>query len=319
MSLIERAIGKLGETPGKLAPTPERAMDAIRDRAPGVEPATAAPGRSLPLGSGPVGAEPARMRERQPTVEPGSAPALRLDVASLVTRGFVSPEGLRSPVAQDFRVIKRPLLANAFGRGTAALPNGRCVMVSSAFPDEGKTFSAVNLALSVATERDTEVVLVDADVARPSLPEVLGVPPVPGLMDGLLDSSIDLDALVRPTSIDRLSLMLSGRGHDAATELLASDAMVQMIARLMARFPQALIVFDSPPLLLTTESRVLATHMGQIVLVVEAGRTPREAVKEALSTVEGCGFVGMVLNKSAGSKQGYGYGYGGQHGYGDRG
>jgi receptor protein-tyrosine kinase len=219
-------------------------------------------------------------------------------------------------VGQEFRVIKRPLLTNAFGRGSAfPVANGRRVMVTSAFPGEGKSFCAINLAMSIASERDHQVLLVDADVARPSVPRELGIETGAGLMDWLIDDTLDLASLVVQTSIDKLSLLPAGRRHDHATELIASQAMSRLLEELSTRFPDRIIIFDSPPLLVTTESRVLASYMGQIVMVVEAGRTPREAVKEAIATLDGAEVVGLLLNKSrearAGNQYGYqGYGYG---------
>ncbi|MFZ4757134.1 MAG: XrtA-associated tyrosine autokinase [Burkholderiaceae bacterium] len=249
----------------------------------------------------------------QPPVprSPRRAPSpIEIDLADLRARGFVTPDESHTPVAQAFRVIKRPLIANAIGRGATTIANGRRVMVTSSLPDEGKSFCAINLAMSIAAERDHQVLLVDADVARPSLPRELKVRTGAGLMDWLVDNDIDVDELVVPTNIDKLSMLPAGRHHIHSTELIASGAMNRVLDRLSARFPDHIIVFDSPPLLNTTESRVLASYMGQIVMVVEASRTPREAVDEALETLPDDAVVGLVLNKSRdsrGSKYYYGY------------
>ena len=186
-------------------------------------------------------------------------------------------------------------------------------MVTSAFPGEGKSFCAINLAMSIAAERDHGVILVDADVARPSIPRVLGIDARAGLMDWLIDGAPDLSRLVLPTNIETLSLLPAGRRHEHATELLASEAMGRLLEQLSQRYPECIIIFDSPPLLVTTESRVLASYMGQIVMVVEAGKTPREAVREALATIAANEIIGLVLNKAekmetTGYYQGYGYG-----------
>ena len=236
------------------------------------------------------------------------------------------PDGESSLLSQEFRVIKRPLLANAFGKGVAPVRNGKRIMITSAFPGEGKSFCAINLALSIAAERDHKVLLVDADVARPSVPRVLGFEADKGLMDWLTSGNLDVADLVLSTDIDKLAILPSGRRHDQATEFLASASMSRLLDQITARFPDRVVVFDSPPLLVTTESRVLASYMGQIVLVVEAGRTPRSAVTEALSTIEGTAeVIGTVLNKARGAGAGgyggygggyYGYGYG--YGYGSR-
>ena len=212
-------------------------------------------------------------------------------------------------------MIKRPLIANAFGPDASGRPNARRVMVTSSLPGEGKSHCAINLALSIAAERDHQVLLVDADVAKPSIARHLGVQMGAGLMDWLLDGGPDLGALVRPTSVDRLSILPAGRRDEQATELLASAAMGRLLEALAERYPDRIVVFDSPPLMVTTEARVLASYMGQVVMVVEAGRTPREVVDEALGMLPREQVVGLVLNKSRrGAAGGY---YGSYYGYGD--
>jgi protein-tyrosine kinase len=250
-----------------------------------------------------------------PTAKPGSREPVRIHLEAIKARGFVTPDAEQSQIGQEFRVIKRPLLANAFGKGVAAVKNGKRVMVTSAFPGEGKSFCAINLAISIAAERDFKVLLVDADVARPSIPRELGFQSQAGLMDLLVDNTLDLAQLVVPTNVEKLSILPAGRRHRQATEFLASASMSRLLEQISARYPDRIIIFDSPPLLVTTESRVLASYMGQVVVVVEAGRTPRESVNEALSTIESNEVVGLVLNKAqsvrAGSEYRYsGYGYG---------
>jgi protein-tyrosine kinase len=234
-----------------------------------------------------------------------------LDLAALSAAGFVTPDMPRSTIANQFRVIKRPLLVNAGGRGASVIQAGNLIMVTSAMAGEGKTFNAINLAMSIAMEQDHRVLLVDADVARPSLSRVLGLPPGPGLLDLLVDNRIEMaDAMVR-TNVDKLTLLSSGTPHPRATELLASDAMTDLIKEMGRRYPDRIIIFDSPPLLLTTEARVLATHMGQIIVVVQAERTLQTHVKHALTTIEACPIKLMLLNQVRGGDQdAYGYGYG---------
>lgn len=246
-----------------------------------------------------------------------TAQAVRLDLKALSAAGFVTPDMPRSTIANQFRVIKRPLLVNAAGRGASVVQSGNLIMVTSAMTGEGKTFNAINLAMSIAMEQDHRVLLVDADVARPSLSRVLGLPPGPGLLDLLVDSRIEMaDAMVR-TNVDKLTLLPSGTPHPRATELLASDAMTDLIQEMGLRYPDRIIIFDSPPLLLTTEARVLATHMGQIIVVVQAERTLQTQVKHALTTIEACPIKLMLLNQVRGGDQdayGYGYGYGHRQG-----
>ena len=279
--------------------------------APPVPAQTSAPAsQAQPAAAAPVAepaAEPAAETQRV------SARAVALDLVALAAAGFVTPELPRSTIANQFRVIKRPLLVNAAGRGASVVQAGNLIMVTSAMAGEGKTFNAVNLAMSIAMEQDHRVLLVDADVARPSLSRVLGLPPGPGLLDLLVDSNIEMaDAMLR-TNVDKLTLLPSGTPHPRATELLASDAMTHLIEEMGRRYPDRIIIFDSPPLLLTTEARVLATHMGQIIVVVQAERTLQTQVKHALTTIEACPVKLMLLNQVRGGDQdayGYGYGYG---------
>lgn len=242
---------------------------------------------------------------------------VELDLDALVSAGLVSPNAPRSQIADEYRVIKRPLIANAMGKGAEPIANGNLIMVTSALAGEGKSFTALNLAMSIATELDNTVMLVDADVARPSLLRMLGLPAGPGLLDLLVDPQVELSKVLLRTNIDKFSILPSGTPHVRATELLASDAMMELVKDIARRYSDRIVIFDSPPLLLTTESRVLATHMGQIVLVVQADKTLQRDVQSALATIEACPVKMLVLNQaSAGQRDGYGYGQGYGYGYG---
>nr|CCF78690.1 Non-specific protein-tyrosine kinase [Rubrivivax gelatinosus S1] len=240
---------------------------------------------------------------------------VELDFDELNESGIVTPSAPRTVVADQFRVIKRPLIANAVGKGAATLKHGNLIMVTSAVAGEGKSFTSVNLAMSIAAELDHTVVLVDADVARPSVLRMLGLPPSAGLLD-VLEGKAELSDVLLRTNVDKLTVLPSGTPHAKATELLASDAMERLLDEMATRYPDRIVIFDSPPLLLTTESRVLASHMGQIIVVVAAGRTQQSAVQQALDTIEACPVRLLVLNKARsesvgyGPGQGYGYGYG---------
>lgn len=248
---------------------------------------------------------------------PSESRRVEIDLAAMAAMGIGVPGASRSQIADQYRVIKRPLIKNAMGKGASVIANGNLIMVTSSLPGEGKSFSSINLALSIAAELDNSVLLVDADVARPSLMRMLGLPASPGLLDLVLDDSKDLSSVLLKTNVEKLSILPSGTPHPRATELLASDAMVKLLEEMSARYPDRIIVFDSPPLLITTESRVLATHMGQIVMVVQAGKTLQSDVKRALSTIESCPVKLMLLNRSSSLfKGGYGYGYGYEAGYG---
>ena len=245
---------------------------------------------------------------------------VEIDLDALAAAGIVSPNAPRSQIADQFRVIKRPLIANALGKGASPVANGNLIMVTSALAGEGKSFTAINLALSIATELDTTVLLVDADVARPSVLRVLGLPPGPGLLDLVLDDKLEMSSVLLRTNIDKLSILPSGTPHERATELLASDAMIKLLEDMARRYPDRIIIFDSPPLLLTTESRVLATHMGQVVMVVRAENTLQADVMHALSNIESCPVKMLILNQArvaARGTYGLGYGYGYGYGYGN--
>jgi len=237
----------------------------------------------------------------------------RLDFGRLQTNGVITPTLPDSQLLHEFRVVKRPLIQNALGKSASPVANANLIMVTSALPGEGKTFVSINLAMSIAMEVDRTVLLVDADVVAPSVPRILGIQPAKGLMDVLTEPDLDLGNVLLKTNVERLSLVLAGTKHRRASELLASDAMASLLNEVANRYPDRIVVFDSPPLLATTESRVLASHMGQVVVVVEAERTTHGALETALATVESCPVVMTMLNKASASEVGSYYGY---YGYG---
>jgi len=231
---------------------------------------------------------------------------LRIDLARLRRQSMITPDGDRTPIAESFRRIKRQILANA-ANPKAGVP-ANLVLVTSALAGEGKTFCAINLAISIALERDHSVLLVDADVAQPSIPRMLGLEAEMGLMDVLLDRRIDLAEVLWKTDIDKLTVLPSGTAHQHATELLASDAMRVLLREIASRYHDRIIVFDSPPLLAASEAGALASQMGQIVMVVEAGKTSEAALKDALGRIGSSNVAGLVLNKGEGPGLGYYYG-----------
>jgi exopolysaccharide/PEP-CTERM locus tyrosine autokinase len=250
--------------------------------------------------------------ERPADRERGESQHVDVDLARLASIGMVTPEGEKTPVFEEFRNIKRPLITNATGRGASRVRNGNLIMVTSAVPGEGKSFCSVNLAMSMALERDHTVLLVDADVARPSVHQMLGFSLRAGLMDVLVGEK-QLADVILSTNVDKLRVLPAGTPHRHATEVLASAAMGDLLEEMATRYSDRIIVFDSPPLLATSEARVLAQRMGQVVVVVEAGRTTQRAVQDALREVEECEIVGLIYNKSSGGggdRYGY-YGYGG--------
>jgi len=232
-----------------------------------------------------------------------NARLVEIDIAQLHKLGMVTPDAARTSIAEEFRLIKRPLLEKAFGHKNKPIKNGNLIMVASSLPGEGKTFCAVNLAISIAMELDHTVLLIDADVARPSVPRYLNLKQDMefseiGLMDILLDDSLNLaDAMLR-TNIDTLTILRAGRSHPRATELLASHSMSSLLDEIASRYPDRIVIFDSPPLLLTTEARVLASQMGQIVLVVEAEATTQHVLREVLRQIQSCQNINLIYNKA---------------------
>ena len=258
-------------------------------------------------------ARPRVVRDIAPPARPiGAGKASRqvnIDLPRLAAMGYLTPETPRARIADEFRVIKRPLLTNVQARAADPVDRAQLIMVTSSLPGEGKTFVSMNLAISLAMELDTTVLLVDADVSRPSVLKRLGLPSAPGLLDLLTDPSLGMTDVLLRTNIEKLTLLPAGKPHGRATELLASDAMVRLLDELAARYSDRILVFDAPPLLPSTESRVLATHMGQVVVVVEAERTTQKTVEQALATVEACPVVLPLLNKISRSEVGTYYGY----------
>lgn len=236
-----------------------------------------------------------------------------VDLVTLGEAGFIVPGAPPSPLSEEFRLIKRQLLLQAFGgRNTEALEKGRLILMCSAQANEGKTFSSVNLALSMATETDIEVLLVDADVAKPEILSTLGLPGGPGLMDALADPSIDAESLVIKTNIPGLSVLPAGRQTNNDTELLASDRTQLLVDRLASRNPRRIVLFDSAPALAASPASVLALLVGQIVLVVRADQTTESELREALAMLDGNARVQLMLNSVSysGSNRKFGYYYG---------
>jgi receptor protein-tyrosine kinase len=255
----------------------------------------------------------------EPTTVPAHEPAkvsrhCDINLARLRLAGMITPDDVKSQIAEEFRIIKRPLIMNAFQGSTAATHNRNLIMVTSSFPGEGKSFCSINLAMSIAMEMDHRVLLVDADVAKPSLPGFLGLEADRGLLDVLLDSSLGLSDVMIKTNVEKLTLLPAGRGHRHSTEILASEAMNRLLQDLASRYRDRIIIFDSPPLLATTESRVLAGRVGQIVMVVESDKTTQEALREALQQIESCELISLLLNKSNSSSGTDYYGYVGGYG-----
>ena len=322
MSLIEKAAQRLeqlrraGVEVAPVAAEPDAEASpatAVTERVPPPEPAAqtrqTARVADVPAKTAAPSSKPSA-KSRSPAEPARQSKSVEVDLAALAAAGCITPEADRSQIADEFRVMKRPIIKNAQGGSELRVERGNCVMVTSALPSEGKTFVALNLAMSIASEVDSTVLLIDADVANPNLMKKMHLPPARGLLDLLTGDSSDLADVLLKTNVEKLSLLPAGSKHRRATEMLASTAMADLVLEMSTRYPDRILVFDSPPLLATTEARVLASHMGQILLVVEADVTSQGAVLKALETIEGCPVVLMVLNKASRTDVGGYYGYG---------
>jgi len=232
--------------------------------------------------------------------------AVMLDLEVLERSGYLVPSQVRSTLAEQFRQIKRPLLRNARSKDSVE-KRLSLIMVTSALPKEGKTFCAINLAMSMSIEIDTSVLLVDADVVRPDVMHRLGVESQKGLLDLLTDPQLRLSDVVLKTNVPKLSILPAGTRNSMSTELLASEAMGELLVSLSQSDTKRIVIFDAPPLLVTTEAKVLASRLGQVVMVVEASSTPRSAAMQAFATVEQCPIVMSVVNKAS-EREGGSYG-----------
>tara|TARA_R110000772_G_scaffold231560_1_gene342330 strand:- start:1077 stop:1928 length:852 start_codon:yes stop_codon:yes gene_type:complete len=248
------------------------------------------------------------------TVDLSPKDILALDKAALAERGYLIDNGTRKSIKDEFRQIKRKLLNNAFGNASKTLHHSNLIMVSSAKPNEGKTFVAINLALSIALEQDKTVLLIDADVLRPSVVRELGVEEKPGLIEYLLGKSEKVSDIIYNTDIDKLKLIPAGKPHHLSNELLASEKMATFANELANRYPDRIVIFDCPPLIGVTETLVLASLMGQGIIVVEESKTSIADIQAATRHLNEDLALGLVLNKAIRSHKDlygyYGYGYG---------
>ncbi|RZA31797.1 MAG: tyrosine-protein kinase family protein [Lysobacteraceae bacterium] len=322
MSIIEKAARRIDQERGHGAPlavpvppVPAQVPVSVSDGGLEVLDAVAVAAPVAPAALAPTPAIEADTGVQTPI--PGKAPRqtrkVELDLAKMRASGMVTAAGGRTSMVEDFRIIKRPLLKRAFSDRVAGENPGNLIMLTSSLPGEGKTYCAINLAMSIAMELDHTVLLVDADVARPSVLNTLGLPAQRGLMDLLVDDTLDMSDVLLRTNVDTLSILAAGTSTPRATELLASSTMTNLVREIANRYPDRIVIFDSPPLLLTSEARALAGHMGQIVVVVEAQKTTQHAVGEALRQLEGCPNVNLIYNKTRdipGIEETYDYHYG---------
>ena len=260
----------------------------------------AAAGMTAPGGRayGAVASAGAAARRLSTESAPVPERVITIDQDGLRAAGMLPPAHQEHELAQEYRRIKRPLINSALGRGVAALPQGNLIMLTSAVPGEGKTFMSLNLAFSICLEEDVTVLLVDGDVVNPRISQILGAENEPGLLDLIKDPTISLASAIVPTDVPGLAFLPAGRQDANATELLASARMQTVMSQLGSADPARLVLFDSAPLLVTTESQALAHFAGQVLVVVRADRTPQHVLLEALETLDEGNPVSLVLNQS---------------------
>ncbi len=322
-SLLERAADMFGVDPVSNAPTidvsslplePERKSKA--KKSPEVDPA-------------PVVETIEDAVEAAPTIKPSAsktiakaAPAIvpsrqgKIDRERLSELGMVVPGAPVTGIAEEYRIVKREIIRNFSGAGNrTVVPRGNRLLIGSANPGEGKTFSAVNLALSLAVEADYDVLLIDADIAKPSVLSTLGLKDGPGLMDALADPRLPLGDCLIQTDIAGLKVMPAGTQHLHDTELLASARTETLLAQLEQGAPGRILILDSPPVLAASPAAVLAGHVGQLIMVVRADETMESALRDAIGLMGACPHIQLLLNgvkySPGGRRFGTYYGQGG--------
>jgi len=236
-----------------------------------------------------------------PTAEPtlfAPGPQLTLDRGRLASFGIAIPSSARSRTVEEFRLVKRNLMA-AWSQNDLIgdRQSGRIIMITSARPGEGKTFTSINLALAFASERDVKALLVDVDTQHPGLPKIFGIPGDKGIVD-VLAGNLELSEVLIQTNLPNLMLLPAGRGGPHVPELLSSREMGALLVELTQRLPDRFIIIDTPPCMASSDAAALAPLVGQIVFVVEAHSTQQAEVEAALSMLSACPQISLLLNKS---------------------
>ena len=333
-SLLERASASFGldglgaaPMPRRLAEPPmKRARPVQREEAPAPEEKPGEPVQSeaRPQGRASVHRVPQEYEAPAPAPVPAvaSVPAALeaaettrinlggkahpVDRAHLRDQALIVPEDPVSELLEEFRIVKRQLIAAARAAGS---DSARRVLICSPHSGEGKTFCSANLAIALAAERGAEVLLVDADLAKPSLPRVFGLPGEgPGFMDALANPSLDLASLPLRTDIPGLWVLPAGSQHSDDTEYLASRRTREVLDAYTAGAPERILIFDTPPALAASPAAELAKHVGQAVLVARADHTGHSALEDAYGLLSGCPDIKLMLNAAQFSPSGRRFG-----------
>ena len=309
-SLFERAVAAYGLDPrrdGPMMPPVPPVPHALRRPAPQPTRQTAPqyqPQQAAPAPAAPVAPEPAPEPEAPRAVQ-FCGPFVAIDRDHLHAAGLIVPEDPVTGLLEEFRIVKRELLADA-RTGRSAL--SRRILVCSPHPGEGKTYCATNLAIALAAERGLEVLLVDADVVKPSVTDRFGIEAEQGLMDALADPSILPESLVIRTDIDGLFVLPAGTPSARDAEYLASARTAELLERLTQGAPDRILIFDTPPALAASPAAELAQHVGQALLVVRADETSRAALEDAQQLLSACADIKLLLNAARYSPSGRRFG-----------
>lgn len=285
-SLIERAANVYDFNAALRAPqrAPMVAVEPVAAPEPVIEP------RPLAAVEAPAAVAP-RRESGSDTVR---ASRVAVDRSALSAAGYLDPAAPPTATSEEFRIVKRRILTHALADG--AQPRDRLVLINSPHAGDGKTWVALNLALSLAAEKELEVLLVDADFGKPGVCQTLGISAVPGLMDALVDPAVDLAELIVPTDLPSLSILPAGRSVHNDTELLASSRTRAVLNDLVASHPRRIVLLDSPPALAASAASELARHVGEVLMVVRADRTSEAALRDAVQLLSACPRIEAILN-----------------------
>ena len=280
-------------SPAPLAPVASRSADL---------PALAA-GHSSAAGETIPPSEPAPAQAIVSTQGLVSTPGLvrpqarSIELSALERAGMIDWGQARSRISEEFRVAQRQVLRNAASPDVVEQGNANLIMLTSARPGEGKSFVSLNLAASIARQRDHDVLLVDIDYKQDSIGTALGLSGARGLLDLVTDPTLDPEQVIVQTGLKNLSFLPIGQHGERSPELFATRQATRLIQSLGRRYADRLVILDAPPCLATSEPGVLASIVGQIVLVVEAEKTQREEVEAAMDLIHTCPTITLLLNK----------------------
>lgn len=285
MHLAERAAARLRAT-GALAIGGLLGGQPAQPPAPGAAPAADAPGEA-----------PGRSPPRQDWTVGRTSARPPIGIPLLMRAGMIEWGRKRSRISEEFRIIQGQVVRTHAGIADSGWPGANLVMVTSARPEEGKSFTALNLGCAIARFGEMPVLLLDADAKHNSISALLGLSDEAGLLDLASDPKLDTASLVVRTEVPFFSVLPIGAGGVNKEELSASLPLANTVARIGREFPGHVIVLDAPPCMVSSDPSTLAPVVGQVILLIEAQRTQRGEIDAAVEMVGTCETVSLVLNK----------------------